>query len=39
MGILGGILALAADDTSEFLAWFAAVAMAGAGFIREAHEE
>jgi len=39
MGVLGGILAILMNDTSEFFAWFTAVAMAGAGFIREANEE
>ncbi len=39
MGVLGGILAILTDDTSEFFAWFTAVAMAGAGFIRETDEE
>jgi len=39
MGLLGGILAISMGDTSEFFAWFTAVAMAGAGFIREAELE
>ena len=39
MGVLGGIMALLMDDTSEFFAWFTVVAMAGAGFIRETDQE
>ena len=39
MGFLGGIMAIVTGDTSEFFAWFTAVAMAGAGFIKETDEE
>ena len=39
MGVLGGIMALVTDDMSEFCAWFTAVAMAGAGFIKETDRE
>ena len=40
MGMLGAIMALVVDDDkSEFAAWISAVAMAGAGFIRETDEE
>jgi len=38
-GMLGGTLALADDDVSEMMAWYTAVAMAGAGFLRETDEE
>ncbi len=39
MGLMGAVLAFATGDTSEAAAWFTAIAMAGAGFIREADEE
>jgi len=37
--VLGIILAAATSDTSEILAWISALAMAGAGFIKETDEE